>query len=267
MGFTKVIHDVTERKLAEQANQRLSAALIETNAKLQRANSELQLFAYEVAHDIRTPVHGTCIFAELLSSSFGSASPERQRELLDQLVRCSGNLRDLIESLLEYGTLAKEAEAAELISLEETMKQVRENLNTAIAEAKADVTWGSMPVIKSRPVRMVRLFQNLVSNAIKYARPGIPPVVHISAEFQLGQYHFVVSDNGIGIKPEFIDKIFAPLKRLHSWRSLELGSAWQSVNELWKRKEAASGLTRCQGQVRPFTSQSRFTLANKKSYT
>jgi signal transduction histidine kinase len=215
IGFTKIVHDVTERKLAEEESKRLSATLIATNTKLQGANAELASFADEVAHDILLPVRGVCLYAELLARSIGTVSQKDQSELVDILIRSSQQLQHLVDSLLEYGALSKEVDAPEPVALEDVLQEVRENLSAAIAGTDADLSWGSLPVVKSHRVRMVRLLQNLVSNAIKYARPGTRPVIHVSAKLGDREWQLAVSDNGRGVGPEVRESIFAPLKRLH----------------------------------------------------
>jgi len=193
----------------------IQAELEETNTKLQRANAELTSFAYEVAHDIQSPLRNISTFAELLSRSLGTTSLERQRDLLGQVLQSSSNLRELIADLLQYATVETGQEEIEAVSLDATLEQVGSSLRTAIAAAHADLSWGGMPTVRGHSVRLFRLFQNLISNAIKYARPGVPPVVHVTAERHGRNWLIHVKDNGIGIDAEHSEQVFIPLKRLH----------------------------------------------------
>src|SRR5438309_6382646 len=170
----EVNNDISELKS-------IQAALEESNARFRRVNAELASFAYEVAHDIRTPLRGITIFAELLSRNLDAGQQEVQRSLVDNLLESTHSLGKLIESLLEYATVENVADRTVLVPLESILAEVRSHLSTSIEESNATLNWDSLPAVRSHPGRLVRLFQNLIANAINYARPGVAPVVHISA--------------------------------------------------------------------------------------
>lgn len=184
-------------------------------AALERANAELSSFAFEVAHDIQSPLRRINNFAEVLSNSLGTAPLETQRGLLDTVLEGANTLHQLINSLLEYATVESVPDDLETVSLDGILKRVRRNLQPLIEETRAELSWDALPEVVGHSARLLRLFQNLVANAIKYARPGIPPVVQVWAECYAGEWLVHVQDNGIGIEPGLTEKAFAPLKRLH----------------------------------------------------
>lgn len=201
LGFTKIMRDATEQKSVQGA--------------LERANAELSSFAYEVAHDIQSPLRRINNFAELLSNSLGTAPLEAQKNLLNAILDSAGTLNRLISSLLQYATVASVPEDLETVPLDGILKQVRRNLQPLIEETKAELNWDPLPEVVGHSARLLRLLQNLVGNAVKYSRPGIPPNVHVSAECCPGEWVIHVKDNGIGIDPRFAGAVFTPLKRLH----------------------------------------------------
>jgi PAS domain S-box-containing protein len=204
----EVNNDISELKS-------IQSALEESNLKFRRVNAELASFAYEVAHDIRAPLRGITTFAELLSRSLEVGQPEVQRNLVGNVLESTKSLAQLVESLLQYATVENAPDRVVSVPLEDILSEVRTSLNAAIEESNTTLDWGPLPVVQAHPGRLLRLFQNLIANAINYARPGVSPVVHVSCECCDGCYLFHVSDNGVGIEPRFAETIFAPFKRLH----------------------------------------------------
>jgi PAS domain S-box-containing protein len=201
LGFTKIMRDATERQSVQAA--------------LERANAELSSFAYEVAHDIQSPLRRINNFAELLSNSLGTAPLETQKHLLNAVLESAETLNQLISSLLQYATVASVPEDLETVPLDEILNQVRRNLQPLLEETRAELSWDPLPEVVGHSARLLRLLQNLVGNAVKYGRPGIPPLVHISAERHQDGCVIHVQDNGMGIDPRFAEAVFTPLKRLH----------------------------------------------------
>lgn len=197
----EVNNDISEMKLAQAA--------------LERANAELSSFAFEVAHDIQSPLRRINNFAQVLSNSLGTAPLETQRSLLDTVQEGANTLHQLINSLLQYATLESVPDDLETVSLNGVLERVRRNLQPLIEEKRADLSWGTLPEVVGHSARLLRLLQNLVANAIKYSRPDVPPVVNVRAEWRPGEWLVHVQDNGIGIEPALTEKVFAPLKRLH----------------------------------------------------
>ncbi|HZQ52436.1 MAG TPA: PAS domain S-box protein [Bryobacteraceae bacterium] len=185
------------------------------HAALERANAELSSFAYEVAHDIQSPLRRINNFAELLSNSLGTAPLETQKHLLSTILESAETLNQLISSLLQYATVASVPEDLETVPLDEMLNQVRRNLQPLLEETEAQLSWDPLPEVVGHSARLLRLLQNLVGNAVKYSRPGIPPLVHIWAERHKEECVIHVRDNGMGIDPRFAEAVFTPLKRLH----------------------------------------------------
>lgn len=193
----------------------LHAELQKVNAKLERAVSELASFAYEVAHDIQAPLRGITGLAELVAGKLQGTVSEEDSELLGSIVHSSRKLKNLVDSLLQYASVESMPNDVEPFGLDDILREVRSNLADMIEAASAEVTWEAMPTVYGHRVRILRLLQNLVSNAIKYARPNVPAVIRISAKRVPDEWRIDVEDNGAGIPANMREKIFAPLTRLH----------------------------------------------------
>jgi PAS domain S-box-containing protein len=197
----EVNNDISEMKSVQSA--------------LERANVELASFAYEVAHDIQSPLRRINSFAELLSNSLGTAPLETQKATLKTILEGADTLHQLINSLLQYATAESAPEDPETVPLDRVLEQVGRNLQPLMEETGAQLSWDPLPEVVGRSARLLRVLQNLVTNAVKYGRRGIIPAVHVWAESQPGEWVVHVRDNGIGIDSRFTEKVFAPLKRLH----------------------------------------------------
>jgi light-regulated signal transduction histidine kinase (bacteriophytochrome) len=203
----EVNNDVTRAK-------EVQAALEESNRKLNRANAELTSFASEVAHDFKEPLRGISLMVQLLSRSLESSSSEAPQEQMDDILRNSQRLDSLTDALLNYATVDKPAENIELIALDQVLMEVKAGLDPLIEKCNADLSWENARRACSR-VCILRLLQNLMVNAIEFARLGVRPIVRVSATRVQSEWQIDVADNGRGIVPEYLETIFAPLKRLH----------------------------------------------------
>ncbi len=199
--------DITARKQAE-------SELIETMSKLEMSNNELQQFAYIASHDLQEPLRMVASFLQLLWRRYGENLDGEAREFIDYAVDGANRMQLMINDLLQYsrvGTPGKEFEPADV---EAVFEKILENLRVAIEDSGAVVTHGQLPVITADSTQISQLMQNLISNAIKF-RGEQPPRVHVQAERRDSEWLFSVSDNGIGIEPEFADRIFVIFQRLH----------------------------------------------------
>ncbi len=201
IGASKIARDITERKKTEK--------------ELIRSNNELEQFAHIASHDLQEPLHLINSFVGLFIRRCQNKLDEKEKEYLGFIQQGSNQARALIKELLEYSSIGK-ARAQDLVSLTDVLEEVQMNLKLAIEESRARVLYGRLPDIKARHVEMVQLFQNLVSNAIKYRKED--PVIEIvcSRSFDGKSWVFSVSDNGIGIDPQFKDRIFGMFERLQA---------------------------------------------------
>ena len=204
-----ILRDVSERKRAEQALTRLAAEVAHSNA-------DLQQFAYVTSHDLQEPLRGIINFSQLLTKRYRGQLDAEADTVLDYIVSGAYRMKGLIDSLLTYSRVVNvEALPLAPVPLEAALHWAAMNLHTVMEEAQASVTQDQLPTVTADHVQLVQLFQNLISNAIKYRKRGEPPQIHVSAE-ERGQDCLVsVRDNGIGIHPGHADRIFGVFKRLH----------------------------------------------------
>ncbi len=200
------------RQDAEAARERATNAM----EALRRANSDLEQFAFSASHDLQEPLRMVATFSQLLQMKYGGKLDAQADTIIQHCVDGATRMGRMIRDLLEYTRAASMSDAEpEMVSLEETLKEALDNLKTSIQESNATVTHDPLPTLQAHPVHLQQLFQNLVSNAIKY-RSDRPPTVHIGAVHRDGVWQFSVRDNGIGIEPRYKDQVFGLFKRLHS---------------------------------------------------
>jgi len=202
-------------RLFEQA-QWVQTELKRSNEELRRANQDLETFAYSASHDLQEPLRTIAISAQLLERSGGQHLQGEDARFLASILGSATRMTALIQDLLDYVKATKYAEGhPPSVDATVVLTGALQNLKGAIEEAGAKVTSAPLPIICIHPGRLAQVFQNLISNAIKYRGTGVPHV-HISAEERDGWSVFSVVDNGIGIDAKFADQIFGLFKRLHS---------------------------------------------------
>jgi PAS domain S-box-containing protein len=206
--------------LADQAaqaitNARLYAQLEAANQELAYSNTELQQFAYVASHDLQEPLRMVASYTQLLARRYRGKLDSDADEFISYAVDGANRMQRLINDLLSYSRLGTQGKPLELTGSESALAQALANLQLAIAENEAVVSHDPLPTVWADETQLVQLFQNLVGNAIKF-RSTQPPRIHISAEQKEREWLFSVSDNGIGIEPEYAERIFVIFQRLHS---------------------------------------------------
>ena len=184
--------------------------------ELQRANQDLEQFAYSASHDLQEPLRSVKIFSELLFERCRTKLTGQELEFLQNVRDGAGRMEMLVSDLLAYTRATKVEKPAEAVDSNAALQAAVGNLAGAIAETGATVNCHDLPPVSVNPTQLQQLFQNLIGNSLKYHRPGVPPIVHITARREDGIWIFSVADNGIGIEPEFKEKIFGLFKRLHT---------------------------------------------------
>ena len=222
VGLVCVSHDITARKIAEEKLRLFTD-------QLERSNRELQDFASVASHDLQEPLRKIRAFGDRLKAKCGDALGETGRDYLDRMEDAAGRMQTLIHDLLTLARVTSRAQPFVPVDLCEIVWDVLSDLDENIRQCGARIEVGSLPVIDADPLQMRQLFQNLVSNALKFHRPGESPVVSIAGKnvgsvdlrspSGAGGIRFckiVVEDNGIGFDEKFADRIFAVFQRLHA---------------------------------------------------
>jgi light-regulated signal transduction histidine kinase (bacteriophytochrome) len=183
--------------------------------KLQQSNTELEKFAYVASHDLQEPLRMVASYVQLLERRYKGKLDSDADEFIAYAVDGANRMRGLIDDLLTYSRVSRLGKPFEPTNLESTLDIVLLNLQASIAENNAVVTHDKLPVVMADGGQLVQLLQNLINNAIKFHGKN-PPRVHVSAKDNGAEYVFSVRDNGIGIAPEYFDRLFKIFQRLHT---------------------------------------------------
>lgn len=216
--------------LEQQVEQR-TAELRQKNAELEQTNHELQQFTWAVSHDLKEPLRKIQLFNGIIKEEYLKDNPEAV-SYLDRSIRSSARMSSLLNDVLAFSQLAA-PEPFVQTDLNELMVELLPNFEELIEHQHATLNVGPLPVIEAIPARIRQVFQNLISNALKFARPNQPPRISISAERVASLapdalpdpagafYRFLVADNGIGFDERFLDRIFVLFQRLHTQSTYE----------------------------------------------
>jgi len=206
--FVAVKQDISARKRAEEELRQAADGLA-------RSNEELQQFAYVASHDLQEPLRAVAGYLTLIEEGLGDKLDERSRHHIAGAVQGAERMHTLINDLLELSRVDTRAEPFAPADLNAVLGIALENLTVRVRESGARILHEPLPTLKVDANQMTLLFQNLVGNAIKF-RGEQPPEVHVSARADNGDWVFTVRDNGIGIEPQYFERIFRIFQRLHT---------------------------------------------------
>jgi PAS domain S-box-containing protein len=207
-GFGKITRDITERKKSEEH-------LVKTMQELRQSNDELQQFAYVASHDLQEPLRMVASYTQLLAKRYRGQLDADADEFIDFAVDGCNRMQGLIQDLLAYSRSGSSSKAVRKISSESALSEALRNLHATIEESGAIVTHDALPSIITDDTQLALVFQNLVGNGIKYRGVEVPRV-HITATKNGGkEWIFSVRDNGLGIEPQYFERIFILFQRLH----------------------------------------------------
>jgi len=185
-------------------------------AGLEASNTELERFAYVASHDLQEPLRSLGNFSELLTQEYGDALDERGQRWLGHVQESAARMSALVEGLLDFCRLDNSAQVNREVCLDDALDASLANLASAVSQTDARIDRAPLGVLAGDPVQMQQLFQNLIGNAITYAKDGVPPVITIWSEDDPIGYRIFVRDNGIGIKSEYHERVFEIFRRLGS---------------------------------------------------
>jgi light-regulated signal transduction histidine kinase (bacteriophytochrome) len=243
--FTVIIRDIAERKRAEESLRR-------TAEDLARSNKDLEQFAYVASHDLKEPLRMVTGFMSLLKNRCQGKLDAKSDEYIAFASDGAARMQRLIDDLLVYSRAGR-GEITERTDIGGVLERVLASLTVSIQESAAAVTHDPLPTIACNPLELTQVFQNLIGNAIKF-REERQPEIHVAAQRQAGDWLFTVRDNGIGIDPQFADRIFMIFQRLHTreqYPGTGIGLAIckkiveRHGGRIWMESEPGKGSTFC----------------------
>ncbi|GGF28267.1 PAS domain S-box protein [Echinicola rosea] len=237
-----VIRDTSEKAIVKKELQ-------DFNKKLQVKNKELEQFAFVASHDLQEPLQTVMSFTEFLSENYGPHFDETGRKSMQYITEATGRMRQLIKGLLDYSRLGRERKP-EMVDGNSLISNIKVDLGSQIKATNAKIYADNLPHIKGNYTELRILFQNIITNAIKFHKEGVPPEIQINVTKKSDHWLFCIKDNGIGIEKKFKERIFIIFQRLHARKSYDgtgIGLAHcQKIVELhggkiWVQSELGQG--------------------------
>ncbi len=210
-----VLLDVTGRKRAEAELDRNADQMQQYIVNLERTNKELASFVYVASHDLQSPLRAISSLLQILQIDYQDQLDQMAHDLMERAVNATARMKELIGDLLDYTQVGQDNQSWKAVDLEDVLSGVLEDLNDLIHETGMRITYSDLPQVRGDHHQLKQLFQNLLTNGIKF-RDAQTPTIHIEGADQSTEWQVSVSDNGIGIDPEYTERIFEIFQRLHT---------------------------------------------------
>jgi signal transduction histidine kinase len=219
-GLVRALSYAIEREAYQKVLRRQKLELEQQKRELERSNADLEQFAFAASHDLQEPLRMVIGYVRLLSTRYMGKLDPAADEFITRAVDGAGRMQRLVRNVLAYSRVGSQGVELLDVSSDRAMRQALINLQDAIEQSGALVTHDPLPNVLGDETQLVQLFQNLIGNAIKYQKDGEIPLIHVSSTGSAGDgWTFTVRDNGIGISPEYFEKIFSMFQRLHTWET------------------------------------------------
>ncbi|MEU0126306.1 MULTISPECIES: CHASE3 domain-containing protein [unclassified Streptomyces] len=217
-AVAEAAEDMRRRLVAELAeSQERETLLAEQTSELRRSNSELEQFAYVASHDLQEPLRKVASFCQLLEKRYGTELDDRAKQYITFAVDGAKRMQVLINDLLTFSRVGRVQQSWKPVDLENSLTRALSNLTLALEESGATVVRDDpLPELLGDSTSLTMVWQNLIGNAVKFRRPDVPCRITVGCVREDEKWHITVADNGIGIAPEFADKVFIIFQRLHA---------------------------------------------------
>lgn len=214
------------KKELEEYSLRMEELVVQRTKELARSNEDLQQFAHVASHDLKEPLRKISTFSSILSSEQKDSLSEKGKLYLQKIEHSSQRMSNMIEGVLAYSTVSANEQSFEIVDLNKLMEEVENDLELAIIQKEAKIEYGQLPKVKGIRILLHQLFYNLINNALKFSKDGVPPSITIKSSFTKRSFsgngtssdyvQIIVSDNGIGFNPVFEGRIFGVFSRLNA---------------------------------------------------
>ena len=215
IGLLGIGRDITEQKIAEKKLRELNVELEKNIKQLMISNAELEQFAYVASHDLQEPLRMVSSFLTLIEKKYSNVVDEKGKQYIHFAVDGAKRMRQIILDLLDFSRVGRMEDDLEEIDLNLLVGEIITLYSKQIEELQAEITIEKLPIILTYQTPIKQLLQNLIGNSLKYHNKNVKPVINISLKETKTEFQFAVKDNGIGIAPEYFEKIFIIFQRLH----------------------------------------------------